>query len=87
DHQIMFDRWRAGDTAGARLVNRHLLASFASETGDEAPNPIPSKVMMNMLGVPVGQCRLPMGPPPDFVAERARQVWADLESARTDGYR
>lgn len=87
DHQIMFDRWQAGDTAGAQLVNRHLLASFAYETGDEAPNPIPSKVMMNLLGVPVGHCRLPMGPPPDFVAERARQVWADLESARTDGYR
>lgn len=87
DHQIMFDRWNAGDLAGARRVNRHLLASFAYETGDEAPNPIPSKVMMNMLGVPVGQCRLPMGPPPDFVAERARQVWADLESARADGFR
>lgn len=87
DHQIMFDRWHAGDTAGAQRVNRHLLASFAYETGDEAPNPIPSKVMMNMLGVPVGQCRLPMGPPPDFVAERARQVWADLESARADGFR
>lgn len=87
DHQIMFDRWNAGDLAGARHVNRHLLASFAYETGDEAPNPIPSKVMMNMLGVPVGQCRLPMGPPPDFVAERARQVWADLESARADGFR
>ncbi|MGA1542549.1 MAG: 4-hydroxy-tetrahydrodipicolinate synthase, partial [Ilumatobacteraceae bacterium] len=64
DHQIMFDRWQAGDSVGARRVNQALLPSFAYETGDDAPNPIPSKVMMNHLGVPVGECRLPMGPAP-----------------------
>lgn len=82
DHQELFDRWEAGDTAGSRAVNARLLASFAYETGDDAPNPIPTKVMMNLLGVPVGACRLPMGPAPDWVADRARQVLADLEQAR-----
>lgn len=85
DHQEMFARWHAGDTAGARAVNARLLESFAYETGDDSPNPIPSKVMMNMLGVPVGQCRLPMGPPADFVAERAKKVWANLQAARSKG--
>jgi 4-hydroxy-tetrahydrodipicolinate synthase len=85
EHQIMFDRWESGDTAGARRVNQALLPSFAFETGDDAPNPIPSKVMMNHLGVPVGECRLPMGPPPAFVAERAAKVWADLEARRAEG--
>lgn len=85
EHQVMFDRWASGDTVGARRVNQLLLPSFAYETGDESPNPIPSKVMMNLLGVEVGQCRLPMGPPADFVIDRARQVWADLEAARAKG--
>lgn len=87
EHQAMFDHWEAGRTAAARRVNQILLPSFAYETGDEAPNPIPSKVMMNHLGVPVGECRLPMGPPASFVAERAVQVWADLETARAGGLR
>lgn len=86
EHQIMFDRWEKGDTAGARRVNQILLPSFSYETGDDAPNPIPSKVMMNHLGVPVGECRLPMGPPPAFVGERAAEVWADLEARRAEGF-
>lgn len=85
EHQVMLDRWEKGDTIGARRVNQILLQSFAYETGDDAPNPIPSKVMMNHLGVPVGECRLPMGPPPSFVAERAATVWADLEARRAEG--
>lgn len=85
DHQEMFAKWNAGDATGAREVNARLLESFAYETGDDSPNPIPSKVMMNMLGVPVGRCRLPMGPPADFVAERAKKVWANLQAARSKG--
>lgn len=85
DHQEMFAKWNAGDAMGAREVNARLLESFAYETGDDSPNPIPSKVMMNMLGVPVGRCRLPMGPPADFVAERAKKVWANLQAARSKG--
>jgi 4-hydroxy-tetrahydrodipicolinate synthase len=85
DHQEMFAKWNAGDAKGAREVNARLLESFSYETGDDSPNPIPSKVMMNMLGVPVGQCRLPMGPPADFVAERAKKVWANLQAARSKG--
>jgi len=82
EHQKMFDRWEAGDTAGARAVNQALLESFAYETGDDSPNPIPSKVMMNHLGVPVGECRLPMGPPADFVLPRAIKVIENLRACR-----
>jgi 4-hydroxy-tetrahydrodipicolinate synthase len=82
DHQRMFDRWEDGDIAGAIAINQTLLESFAYETGDESPNPIPSKVMMNLLGLEVGQCRLPMGPPADFVAEKAKTVWANLQASR-----
>lgn len=86
DHQLMFERWQSGDSAGARRVNQALLPSFAYETGDDAPNPIPSKVMMNHLGVPVGECRLPMGPAPDFLLERAKGVLAGLDARRAEGF-
>jgi 4-hydroxy-tetrahydrodipicolinate synthase len=82
DHVEMFDRWEKADTVGARQVNARLLESFAFETGDDAPNPIPTKAMLRTLGRPAGQCRLPMGPAPDGLEDRARQVYANLVSAR-----
>jgi 4-hydroxy-tetrahydrodipicolinate synthase len=82
DHQEMFDLWEKGDVAGARLVNSRMLESFAFETGDDAPNPIPTKAMMRHLGIPVGQARLPMGPAPAFVEQRAPEVWANLQRWR-----
>lgn len=82
DHHQMFDLWEQGDTAGARLVNSRLLESFAFETGDDAPNPIPTKAMMRYLGLPVGQARLPMGVAPEFVEQRAPEVWANLQRWR-----
>jgi 4-hydroxy-tetrahydrodipicolinate synthase len=61
---------------------RAVLPSFAFETSDEAPNPIPTKTMLRLLGLPAGQCRLPLGPAPDGLEERARQVLGGLESFR-----
>jgi 4-hydroxy-tetrahydrodipicolinate synthase len=78
DHQEMFGLWEQGDVAGARRVNARMLESFAFETGDEAPNPIPTKAMMRHLGFAVGQARLPMGPAPAFVEQRAPEVLANL---------
>ena len=82
EHQLMIDAFKAGDVAAARRWNDVLLESYAFETGDENPNPIPSKVMMNHLGFDVGECRLPMGPPPAGLAERAARVHANLEKVR-----
>lgn len=82
DHQEMFNCWERGDVVGARRVNARLLESFAFETGDENPNPLPSKVMMNVLGLDVGEARLPMGPPPAGLEDRARAVLDNLRAAR-----
>ncbi len=71
DQVEMLDRFAAGDVAGARAVNDRLLESWAFETGDDAPNPIPAKAMLRHLGVEVGECRLPLGPAPDWVNQRA----------------
>lgn len=82
DHQMMFDLWDKGDVVGARLVNSRLLESFAFETGDDAPNPIPTKAVMRHLGFAVGQTRLPMGDAPAFVDERVPDVLANLQRWR-----
>jgi hypothetical protein len=36
---------------------------------------------MRVLGLPVGQCRLPMGPAPDGLEDRARGVLDQLNAA------
>lgn len=82
DHVELFDAWERGDVATARRVNARLLESFAFETGDLSPNPIPTKAMMRTLGWEVGQCRLPVGAAADWVEPRAREVWNALEAAR-----
>jgi 4-hydroxy-tetrahydrodipicolinate synthase len=82
EHQLMINAFKNGDVATARAVNDILLESYAFETGDANPNPIPSKVMMNTLGFSVGECRLPMGPPPAGLDDRARLVHSNLEKAR-----
>ncbi len=85
DHQRKFALWDKGDVAGARLVNSRMLESFAFVTGDDAPNPIPTKAMMRHIGIAVGQARLPIGPAPDFVERRAPEVLANLQRWR-DAY-
>ena len=82
EHQAMITAFKNGDVALARKYNDILLESYAFETGDDNPNPIPSKVMMNHLGFKVGNCRLPMGPPPAGLADRAATVHANLQKAR-----
>ena len=57
-------------------VNARLLESFAYETGDDAPNPMPTKVMMSQLGLPVGECPPADGPAPAGWPGSAREVIA-----------
>jgi 4-hydroxy-tetrahydrodipicolinate synthase len=82
DHQLMFDLWEKGDVEGARLVNTRMLESFAFETGDDAPNPLPTKAMLRHMGLEVGDARLPMGPPPAAVRARAPEVLVNLDRWR-----
>ncbi len=80
-HGQMISAFAKGDVDEARRINATMLESFAFETGDDAPNPVPAKAMMRVLGLPVGQCRLPMGPAPDGLEDRARRVLANLGDA------
>ena len=67
-----------GDVAEATATNQRLLDSWDYESGDAAPNPVPTKALLKVLGVPAGDCRSPMGPEPADLADRARQVLAGL---------
>ncbi len=51
-----------GDVDGARATNACLLDSYAFESTEAYPNPLPAKAVCRALGLAVGQCRLPMGP-------------------------
>ena len=65
EHVAMFDAWEAGDAALAQKINTKLLESFDFESGDDAPNPVPTKAMLRTIGLRVGEPRLPMGPTPE----------------------
>jgi 4-hydroxy-tetrahydrodipicolinate synthase len=82
DHVEMFDAWARGDVVTARRVNARMLESFTFETGDLAPNPIPTKAMLRTLGHHVGECRLPLGPAPAGLEDTAREVHQRLLDAR-----
>ena len=82
DHVDMFAALESGNLAAATAINQRMLPSFAFETGDLTPNPIPSKAMMRTLGFEVGQCRLPLGDAPAGLEEEARRIYAELVSAR-----
>jgi 4-hydroxy-tetrahydrodipicolinate synthase len=69
--------WK-GDVDHARDLNARLLASWEFQSDDLAPNPIPTKAVLRVLGLPAGQCRLPLGPAPAGLEERAARLLDDL---------
>jgi 4-hydroxy-tetrahydrodipicolinate synthase len=74
----MMAAFEKGDVTTARELNARMLESYDFETGEAAPNPIPAKAMMRVLGHRVGQCRPPLGPAPEGLEDRARQVLDNL---------
>jgi len=82
DHVEMFDAWGRNDIAAAQRINARQLESFEFESSDDAPNPVPSKAMLRILGHAVGECRSPMGPTPHGLEAAARSVYDRLVAAR-----
>lgn len=75
--EMMRAFWK-GDVDEARRINARLIESNRYESSDDAPNPLPAKAVLRVLGQPAGQCRLPMGPAPAGLEDRAREVLANL---------
>jgi 4-hydroxy-tetrahydrodipicolinate synthase len=74
----MIAAFTKGDLQLARELNARLIESYDFETGDANPNPLPAKAMLRMLGLPAGQCRLPLGEAPVGLEARAADVWRNL---------
>ena len=78
----MVAAYLTGQVDEARRLNARLIPSHAFQTGDAAPNPVPTKAMLRVLGLPGGQCRLPLGPAPEGLEDTARKL---LEELGADG--
>lgn len=74
----MISAYAKGDVDTAREINARLTESYAFKASETAPNPVPTKAMLRVMGLPAGECRLPMGPTPAGLEDRAREVLANL---------
>jgi 4-hydroxy-tetrahydrodipicolinate synthase len=70
----MIAAFAKGDVVAAEAMNQRLVESFAFESTEEYPNPLPAKAACRALGLPAGQCRLPLGAATPELDERARVV-------------
>ena len=77
-HQRLLEALWKGDVAAARQLNAKMLPSFAFESGDDTPNPMPTKAVLRHLGLPAGQCRLPLGLAPAGLDEAAAALVESL---------
>ena len=74
EHQNLVHAIMNGDYEAAKKINQSLQDSFAFESTLDAPNPIPTKVMMNLLGFNVGHGRAPMDTVPEGLIEKAQSI-------------
>ncbi len=74
--------YRSGDVTGAIAVNQQLAESCRFESTEDYPNPVPAKAACRVLGLAVGQCRLPHPPAPASLEVRAREVISQLGEQR-----
>ena len=82
DHVEMFEAWARNDISAAQKINARQLESYDFEGSDATPNPIPAKAMMRVLGLRVGECRLPVGDAPPGLEDTASAVYERFVSAR-----
>lgn len=78
----MMDAFESGDVARARLLNQQMLESYEFESQPDAPNPVPAKAVLRVLGKPAGYCRAPMGPEPDGLVDRASEMLERIHALR-----
>jgi 4-hydroxy-tetrahydrodipicolinate synthase len=70
----MIAAFAKSDIEAARVANARLLESFEFESSEAFPNPLPAKAACRALGLPAGQCRLPLGPSAPELDKRAVEV-------------
>ena len=78
----MIEAFGNGDVNKALELNQLMASSYDFESSDDAPNPLPTKALMNLMGVQVGPCRPPLSPAPDDLQARAQTVLNEIERSR-----
>ncbi len=77
----LFEAWDKGEVARVQEIHAGLLPSYAYMNSDTCVFSQAVKVAMGVLGVSVGECRLPLGPAPEGTADRFLEVWRGLGRA------
>src|SRR5690625_2509802 len=70
--KTMIDEFNRGNVAKASEIHRTLLPTFHALFS--APNPVPLKAVLNMIGVNVGSVRLPLVPLSDEELEQLKRA-------------
>lgn len=71
------DKW-----SKARKINERLSASYAFESTEAYPNPMPTKAALRFLGFAVGECRLPHAASDPELNAAAARVVSELQATR-----
>jgi 4-hydroxy-tetrahydrodipicolinate synthase len=79
----MVEAFAKGDIDRARSLNARLIESYDFASSDMHPNPVPAKAACRALGLPAGQCRMPLGAAAPELDGMARLVMSRL--GRTPG--
>ncbi|MGH9030117.1 MAG: 4-hydroxy-tetrahydrodipicolinate synthase [Acidimicrobiales bacterium] len=74
----MVEAFTKGEVDRARALNASMIESYDFGSTEDFPNPLPAKAACRALGLPAGQCRLPLGPAPSELDERAAEVLRGL---------
>lgn len=73
--QEMIASFVSGNVERARAINAAMIPSYEFESRSDAPNPMPVKVLLNLLNLEVGDTRLPLGPAPEYLSKIASEVF------------
>jgi 4-hydroxy-tetrahydrodipicolinate synthase len=74
----MIASFAKGDVVRAREINARLGPSYDYSNSETLVFSVATKAMLRTLGLPAGQCRLPLGPAPEGAEDRARAVYREL---------
>lgn len=82
EFQSLINSFEQGALPTAQRFAEQLAPSCTFEGNEIYPNPMPAKAMMRVIGIPVGQCRLPHAPGDEALEAQAAALWAEVCSAR-----
>ncbi len=74
----MVRSFHLGNVARAREINTSLIDAISFQSSEEYPNPLPAKAMCRAMGLPAGQCRLPLGDAPAELDDQAAKLVSAL---------